>query len=452
VAWQSQFHGVPGIEKSRLGPCAAWAVDLERNAEHVRYHSADPQRGLHRPAQDRRAPGGRVRGVRRGRDPDPRRPGGGAQAARHVHRRHVRRHGPAPSGVRGGGQLDRRGARGPLRRHRGHHPQRQLDQRHRQRPWHPDRHQDGRQARAQALGGRDRVDRAARGRQVQPEQLQGLGRPARRGRVVRERALEDAAPDGAARRQGPRARVQQGLRAEPHRRADRRRRGLADADPGRHRQARHRSALPARHRDLQGEQRFPLRNPLQAPARTLVPQQRRAHPPGRRAQRQERRFLGCRRRQGLRRLHQHRQAHPAPHRVPCHGRAPGRHLRRHRGHQHRRRGRDAVERRLQRERAVLHQQHPAARRRHPPDRAARGDDARDQQVHRRERIRQEGQGRDQRRRHARRPDLRAVGQGTRAQVLQSTTTCRSVPTTPRSSAARSSRPRRRAKPPARRAR
>ena len=42
---------------------------------------------------------------------------------------------------------------------------------------------------------------------------------------------------------------------------------------------------------------------------------------------------------------------------------------------HRRSG-DAVERLLQRERALLHQQHPAARRRHPPDRPARGDDAR----------------------------------------------------------------------------
>jgi DNA gyrase subunit B len=56
------------------------------------------------------------------------------------------------------------------------------------------------------------------------------------------------------------------------------------------------------------------------------------------------------------------------------------------GHRHRRRGGDAVERRLQRAGAVLHQQHPAARRRHPPDRPARGDDPRHQQVHRRERM------------------------------------------------------------------
>jgi DNA gyrase subunit B len=69
---------------------------------------------------------------------------------------------------------------------------------------------------------------------------------------------------------------------------------------------------------------------------------------------------------------------------------------------------DAVERRLQRAGALLHEQHPAARRRHPPDRPARGDDARDQQIHRRERLRQEGQSRNLGRRHARRPDLRAV--------------------------------------------
>ncbi len=65
--------------------------------------------------------------------------------------------------------------------------------RDRQRPRHSHRREDGRQARAQALGRRNRADRAARGRQVQPEQLQGLGRPARRGRVLRERAVQLAA-------------------------------------------------------------------------------------------------------------------------------------------------------------------------------------------------------------------------------------------------------------------
>ena len=46
------------------------------------------------------------------------------------------------------------------------------------------------------------------------------------------------------------------------------------------------------------------------------------------------------------------------------------------------------------QRAVLHQQHSAARRRHPPDRPARRDDARHQQIHRRARLRQESQGRE----------------------------------------------------------
>ena len=51
-----------------------------------------------------------------------------------------------------------------------HH--RQLHLRHRQRPRHPGRRQDGRQARAQALGRRDRVTVLHAGGQVQPEQLQ----------------------------------------------------------------------------------------------------------------------------------------------------------------------------------------------------------------------------------------------------------------------------------------
>jgi hypothetical protein len=125
--------------------------------------------------------------------------------------------------------------------------------------------------------------------------------------------------------------------------------------------------------------------------------------------------------------------------------------------------------------AVLHQQHPAGRRRHPPHRPARRDDAGHQQVHRRKRDRQEGQGRHHRRRHARRPGLRAVGQDARPQVrladqdeagLQrsppggrrgrrqpsSPTSCSNARSTPRPSAARSSKPPAPAKPPAKPAR
>jgi hypothetical protein len=132
------------------------------------------------------------------------------------------------------------------------------------------------------------------------------------------------------------------------------------ARDGCHRKARHRSALSARHRNLHAEHRFPLRNPGQAPARTLVPEQRRAHPPEGRTHQQGRRLLGRRRRERLCGLRQRQQKGAAPHRLPRHWRAPGRQLWWHSRHQHWCRSGHAVERRLQRERAVLHQQHPPA--------------------------------------------------------------------------------------------
>ncbi len=333
----------------------------------------------------------------------------------------------------------------------------------------PHRREDGRQARAQALGGRNCPDRAARRRQVQPEQLQGLGRPARRGRELRERAVQDAAPDHPPRRKSPCDGIQQGLCAEPHRRDGQWRRSLPHEGHRRDREARHRGALPARHRDLPAEQRLPLRNPEQAPARTELLEQRRAHPPEGRAQRQGRRLCRRRWRAGLCELHQQGQDGVAPQHLPRHGRPPERPE-----HQHRRGSGHAVEQRLQRAGAVLYQQHPAARRRHPPDRPARGHDARHQQIHRRVRTGQEGQGRGHRRRHARRPVLRAERQGARAQIQQPDQGQAGVQrsarpggrhreqaagrlpagapgTTPRSSSARSSKPPAPAKPPARRA-
>ena len=86
--------------------------------------------------------------------------------------------------------------------------------------------------------------------------------------------------------------------------------------------------------------------------------------------------------------------------------------------QHRRRGGAVVERRLPRADALLHQQHPPARRRHAPGGLPRGADPRHQQVRGRDRHRQEGEGVADGRGRARGADRGAVGKGRRPQVLQ----------------------------------
>ena len=187
----------------------------------------------------------------------------------------------------------------------------------------------------------------------------------------------------------------------------RRRRGRGAARRGRHhRPARHRSAFHglARRRSTASSITSTSWRSASASCRSSTTARRSSCRPARRQER-ELRVLG--RRQGLRRVHEPQQVGAASEDLPR-GRREGR---RHR------RSRDAVERLVRRERAVLHQQHSAARRRHAPDRPAPGDDAHAQQLHREGRDREEGEGRDHRRRHARRPDLRAVGQGARAQVL-----------------------------------
>ena len=88
-----------------------------------------------------------------------------------------------------------------------------------------------------------------------------------------------------------------------------------------------------------------------------------------------------------------------------------------RARRHRRRMRAVVERQLPRERALLHQQHPAARRRHPSRRLPRRADAPGHRLCRNGRRRAQGKGRAHRRRLPRRPDRRAVGQGRRPEVL-----------------------------------
>ena len=76
-----------------------------------------------------------------------------------------------------------------------------------------------------------------------------------------------------------------------------------------------------------------------------------------------------------------------------------------------------MERFVRRIGAVLHQQYPAARRRHASDGPAAGDDADAQRLYREGRAGQEGEGRDDRRRHARRSHRGTFDQGAGAEVL-----------------------------------
>ena len=105
--------------------------------------------------------------------------------------------------------------------------------------------------------------------------------------------------------------------------------------------------------------RVSLRHPGEAHPRAVVPQQRHEDRADRPARRQERELRLLGRHPRLRRVHEPQQVGAASEDLPR-GRREGRHDGR---------GRDAVERLVRRERPVLHQQHPAARRRLAPDRA-----------------------------------------------------------------------------------
>ena len=88
-----------------------------------------------------------------------------------------------------------------------------------------------------------------------------------------------------------------------------------------------------------------------------------------------------------------------------------------RARRHHRRSGDVVERQLPRERAGLHQQHSAARRRHASRRLSRRADAPGQRLCRNFRHRQEGKGDAHRRRLPRGPDGSAFGQGSGSEIL-----------------------------------
>ena len=263
----------------------------------------------------------------------------------------------------------------------------------RQRPRHPDRHPQGRRH----FGGRGHHDPAACRRKIRPEFLQGVRRPARRRRLGGQRAVELAQAHHLARRQ----RAFHGIRR-------RRRGGAAEGRRRRRRQARHGSDVLAFAEDLHhGGVR--LRHARAPPARTGVPQFRRHHravrhaPRGREARGDEIR----RRRRGLREISRPQQDAADPQPDHDQGRA-----RRHHGG-----SRAVVERRLSRERALLHQQHSAARRRHASGRLPRRAHPPDHAIRRDARHHAQGKGGAHRRRLPRGPDLGALGQGAGPEIL-----------------------------------
>ena len=190
----------------------------------------------------------------------------------------------------------------------------------------------------------------------------------------------------------------------------RRRRGAARRwSAMRRRQARHRGHLPALDRDLH-QDRFRLRDARASPARARLPEFRRAPHPDRCARGRAEDRSSCTTRAASR---PSCAISTAP-RTRCI--TPpivvSARTRRH----HRRSG-AGVDRQLSRDHAVLHQQHPAAGRRHASGRLPRRADAAGQQLRRGQRHRQEGEGRADRRRRARGPDLRALGQGAGSEIL-----------------------------------
>ncbi len=182
----------------------------------------------------------------------------------------------------------------------------------------------------------------------------------------------------------------------------------AGADRRRQAEARHRGHLHAVATDLH-HGRVRLRHDRASPEGARLSQFGSAHPPDRPARRRgQARGVALRGRpRSVRALSRPRQD-AADRQADLHPR---------RARPHRGRGRAVVERQLPRERAAVHQQHPAARRRHPPHRPAQRADPAGQRLRRELGPRQEGEGRPHRRRLPRGPDLRALGQMPRPEVL-----------------------------------
>ena len=140
-----------------------------------------------------------------------------------------------------------------------------------------------------------------------------------------------------------------------------------------HQAAGHQGHLQARPGDLR-DHRVQLRHAGQPPARAGVPQRRRHHHARRRARGRQESQVPLRGR--------HRRVRRASQPATRPSSTTSRSTSRGEKDRHRRRDRDAVQRRLQRERLLLRQQHQHHRRRHAPLGFPRRADAHDQQLRR----------------------------------------------------------------------
>ena len=172
----------------------------------------------------------------------------GAPPPRHVYRRH-RREGAASSVRRGDRQFHGRGARRPRRLDRSRDGGERLRHRHRQRPRHSGRPAPEIQ---EQVGARSDHVHAARRRQIQLQGLRHLGRPARRRRLGRQRAVRAHGGGGRARA----AALPHGVRA---RQAE----GQAGKSRPRAQPARHQNPLPARSANFRTQSRVPGRARVQ---------------------------------------------------------------------------------------------------------------------------------------------------------------------------------------------
>ena len=233
----------------------------------------------------------------------------------------------------------------------------------RQRPRHPDRHPQGRRR----FGRRGDHDPAACRRKVRPELLQGLGRPARRRRLGRQRAVRLAGADASGATARSTSCASRTAMAEAPLRVGRRppggKRGTA-----RRPSCRSRKTFTMIEFDFATlEHRLRELAFLNSGVRIMLTDdaRRRAEARG-----------DCATKAGLRAFVRYLDRTKTPLIAePI--------VRRRRARRHRHRGRAVVERQLPRERALLHQQHPAARRRHASCRLPRRADAHDQHLCRR---------------------------------------------------------------------